>query len=167
MKEKEVVEDDQQAIMTMIRNAVMDMESKGIYQWDSIYPNEKVIYDDLVSGNLYVYQDYENIKGIVVLNEHQDREYEEIDWRYNSGRPLIVHRLCIDPRCQGQGIARLLMNYAEEYASESGYESIRLDAFINNARACHLYQKLEYQKVGIVRFRKGEFYCFEKSLLCE
>lgn len=156
--------EDKKAILTIIQDAVVDMESKGIHQWDDIYPDEELINNDLNGGNLYVYEDKESIKAIIVLNENQDREYESICWKCNSGKQLIVHRLCVDPRFQGQGIAQQLMIYTEEYGKGLQYESIRLDSFINNDRACKLYDKLGYTKVGIVSFRKGEFYCFEKRL---
>lgn len=157
--------DDKQIIMNIIQNAIVDMESKGIYQWDSIYPNAEVINNDLDKGILYVYVDSGSIKGIIVLNEHQDKEYEDMDWKLNSGKHLIVHRLCVDPGYQGMGIARLLMNFAEEYGKENGYESIRLDAFMSNKHACSLYEKLGYSTAGIVQFRKGKFYCFEKRVI--
>lgn len=156
--------EDTKAIFTIIHDAVVDMESKGIHQWDDIYPDEETIKIDLSDGHLYVYEDNENIKGIIVLNESQEEEYKSIRWKFNSGRQLIVHRLCVDPHFQGQGIARQLMTYAEEYGKESQYESIRLDSFIDNNRACNFYNKLGYAKVGIVSFRKGKFYCFEKKL---
>ncbi len=156
--------ENKKAILAIIQNAVADMESKGIYQWDDIYPNEETINNDLSKENLYVYIDNDDIKGIIVLNEYQDKEYESICWKYNLGCQLVVHRLCIDPRFQGQGIARQLMIYAEEYGKQSHYGSIRLDSFINNDRAGKLYERLGYAKAGIVSFRKGKFYCFEKSL---
>ena len=156
--------EDKTAIITIIQDAVADMESKGIHQWDEIYPDEEIIYKDLRDEHLYVYMDNDSVKGIVVLNEHQDKEYESICWKYNSGSQLVVHRLCVDPRFQGQGIARQLMAYAEEYGKESQYGSIRLDSFINNDRACNLYERLGYTNAGIVNFRKGKFYCFEKRL---
>lgn len=155
---------DTKAILTIIQDAVIDMESKGIHQWDDIYPDEETIYIDLNSGHLYTYVDNETIKGIIVLNEYQEKEYESISWKYNSGRQLIVHRLCVDPRFQGRGIAQQLMRYAEEYGKYSQYTSIRLDAFSDNNRACTFYNRLGYAKVGIVSFRKGKFYCFEKRL---
>ncbi len=156
--------ENKKAILAIIQDAIADMELKGIHQWDDIYPNEEVINNDLSEGNLYVYIDNEDVKGIIVLDEHQEREYESIFWRYNSGCQLVVHRLCVDPHFQGLGIARQLMAYAEEYGKWSHYGSVRLDSFINNDRACDLYEKLGYVKAGIVSFRKGKFYCFEKRL---
>jgi ribosomal protein S18 acetylase RimI-like enzyme len=156
--------EDQPIIMDLIQAAIIDMEAKGIYQWDSIYPDQKVITDDIKDRTLYVYADGGIVQGIIVLNEHQDDAYHDLIWRFNTGRQLVVHRLCIAPQYQGKGIARLLMEFAEQLSKDSGYESIRLDAFAENARACDLYKKIGYKEVGIVDFRKGKFYCFEKKV---
>lgn len=151
-------------IIHIIKAAVTDMDSKGIYQWDEIYPDEKVIKNDIESKNLFVCIDDNAITGIVVLNEYQDKEYEDLTWKYKSGKQLVVHRLCINPMHQGNGIAKHLLEYTESYAKEHKYKAIRLDAFIQNERACRLYERTGYEKVGIVTFRKGDFYCFEKEL---
>lgn len=151
-------------IMNLIKDAVNDMESKGVFQWDSLYPNEEIISFDVSNGCLYVYEDSGYVKGIVVLNEYQDKEYEEVNWEYNSGKQLVVHRLCILPKYQSQGIARCLIEFAGQHGKREGYSSIRLDTFVYNKRACNLYERSGYKVVGTVYFRKGKFYCFEKKL---
>lgn len=136
-------------IMNIIKEAIKDMETRGIRQWDDLYVSVNEI-------NL--------IQGIIVLNEHQDTAYKAIKWKYNLGRQLILHRLCIHPLYQGKGIARMLIKFAEDFGSDRKYESIRLDAFIPNIRACRMYEKLGYDKKEIVTLRKGDFYCYEKKL---
>ncbi|SNS99006.1 Acetyltransferase (GNAT) family protein [Anaerovirgula multivorans] len=155
--------DDQILIMNIIKDTIADMESKDIHQWDNIYPGFEIINNDISKGHLYVYEDSGIIKGIVVLNEYQDKEYNSLEWKFKSGKQLVIHRLCVSPKYQGQGIARLLMVYAEQHGKELGYKSIRLDVFTDNHRACNFYEKLGYKSVGIVNFRKGKFYCLEKS----
>ena len=56
------------------------------------------------------------------------------------------------------------MDFIENYAKENKYFSIRLDAFKENKIAVLLYEKRNYNKVGIVTFRKVLFYCFEKKI---
>lgn len=152
-------------IMKIIKYAIEDMELEGIYQWDCIYPNRNVITNDIYEENLYVYIEENIIKGIITLNEFQDKEYETVNWKYNSeGKNLIIHRLCIDPKYKGRNIATNFMKYAERFGKENNYESIRLDCFTQNYHACKLYEKNNYEKAGIITFRKGEFFCFEKNL---
>jgi ribosomal protein S18 acetylase RimI-like enzyme len=155
---------DAKLIMKIIQDAVADMDSKGIFQWDSLYPNQEVVNHDLESGAMSVYEDEGIIKGMIVLNEQQDKEYQDLAWKFGLGKQLVVHRLCVDPCYQSQGIARALMEFAEETAKVLEYQSIRLDTFVNNERAYRLYRKLGYQVVGTVEFRKGTFYCMEKGI---
>ena len=133
-------------------------------QWDKIYPDKSRMLSDIDADNLYSAIENQCIIGIIALNEEQSPEYDSINWSDNI-RPLIVHRLCIDPNFQGRGIAKYLMRYSEKYGIENNYSSIRLDAFINNKSAVGLYKcSLKSISKGIVIFRKGNFYCFEKLL---
>ncbi|WP_242951926.1 GNAT family N-acetyltransferase [Clostridium felsineum] len=152
-------------IMDIINNAIVDMESEGIYQWDRLYPDESVINDDINNKNLYVYTDENIIKAFLVLNEIQDTEYNSINWKYQKGRQLVVHRLCVDPKFKGKGIATALIKYAEKFAKEKDYNSMRLDCFSKNPHACNLYRKNNYIERGIMTIiRVGDFFCFEKAL---
>jgi ribosomal protein S18 acetylase RimI-like enzyme len=156
--------EDVKQIMSIIKDAIVDMESEEIYQWDSIYPDEDVISNDIYEGNLHIYVDANIIKGFITINEHQDKEYEAVNWKYKNGTHLITHRLCVNPKYKGKGIASTLLKYAERFGRNNKYETIRLDSFIQNIHACNLYEKAGYEKVGIVSFRKGKFYCFEKFI---
>ena len=151
-------------IMSIIEDAIIDMESQSIFQWDNIYPNEDVISKDIYEENLYIYLDENIIKGFIVLNEFQDKEYEMIKWKYDAYKNLIIHILCINPKYKGQGIATTLIKFAEAFGEDNEYEAICLDSYIKNSNACRLYIKNGYEQRGIVTFRKGEFWCFEKKL---
>jgi len=78
---------------------------------------------------------------------------------------LAVHRLCVNPVFQGQGVGKKLMRFAVHYARENKYSSIRLDAFTNNPVSVGLYDSLGYQRRGNVSFVPGKIsYCYEKVL---
>lgn len=156
--------EDINVIMGIIKYAIIDMESQGILQWDNIYPNEDVISKDISEENLYVYIDENIIKGFIVLNEFEDKEYETIKWKHDTHRNLVIHRLCINPKYKGKGIATALIKYTEVFSKDNKYEAIRLDSFINNSASGKLYAKNGYEQRGIVNFRKGEFWCWEKNL---
>ncbi|MBD7913426.1 MULTISPECIES: GNAT family N-acetyltransferase [Clostridium] len=157
--------EDIKRIISIIKSATSDMESENIMQWDDLYPNEEVITNDIIEENLFVYEEDGIIKGIITLNEFQDIEYKEINWQYTKGKSLVIHRVCIDPRYKGNGIATSFLKYAELLGKEKGYESIRLDTFTLNKYSCRLYAKNGYEKRGIITFRKGEFFCFEKVII--
>jgi ribosomal protein S18 acetylase RimI-like enzyme len=150
--------------MSLIKDAINKMEREGIHQWDEIYPTIEIFAGDIKAGSLFAARMENAVAGIMVLNEEQSQEYDSLSWSDDQGKPLIIHRLCVSPAFQGKGIAKKLMRFAEDYAGENKYRSIRLDAFINNKISVGLYDSLGYQRTGIVQFRKDQFYCYEKVL---
>jgi ribosomal protein S18 acetylase RimI-like enzyme len=152
-------------VMRIVGSAINKMRENGVEQWDEVYPDLETFRQDVNSKTLYGYYNAENkLCGFLALNSDQPEEYFSIDWKHSDERPLAVHRLCVDPKYQGHGIAKKLIKFTEEYAAENNYQSIRLDAFCDNSVSCAMYRKLGYVERGIVNFRKGRFYCFEKVI---
>jgi ribosomal protein S18 acetylase RimI-like enzyme len=139
------------------------MIDREIYQWDEIYPNEEVLTGDIKKKEMYLLSDNKKLLACIVINEDQDEAYDPAPWKYNGGRIAVIHRLCVNHENQGIGIGLKTMQLAEAVIKNSGYSSIRLDAFSDNPFARKLYEKLGYTYVGIVHFRKGLFYLMEKS----
>jgi len=155
---------DVDVLFKLLRTCVENMRSRGIDQWDEMYPDLVTIELDVRSGTAFLASVAGEVVGTLVLNEHQDPEYSEVAWQFAAGRVAVIHRLMIQPAMEGKGIARVFMRFAEQRALSSEYRSIRLDAFTGNPRALRLYERLGYRDAGSVRFRKGEFRCFEKDL---
>lgn len=153
-------------IMEMLRRCIQVMQEGGSDQWNENYPNREVLADDLQRGVLFAAEAQGKIAAIVVLDEEQDDLYETIEWKDTQGPHLIMHRLAVDPRMQGQGIARRMVEFAEAYAREQGYRSLRLDTYARNTAALKLYRGLSYEQRGEVRFpgRIDVFPVFEKVL---
>lgn len=152
------------AVMLLLSDVKRSLRAQGIDQWDDIYPCEADIKADMDAGCLYAGMEKGKLCAIIVLNEQQSAEYAEINWKYTVGPHMVVHRLCVRPDFQRRGIAGSILKFAERHAKECGYRSIRLDAFSQNAGACRLYERNRYERAGTVSFRKGQFYCYEKSL---
>ncbi|WP_228390805.1 GNAT family N-acetyltransferase [Chryseobacterium contaminans] len=162
--------------MTMIRKAVHEdvlqasqvleevkthMLSEGIDQWDEEYPNIKVLTEDTEKGEGFVYEEEGKVLAYMALNELCDEEYNDLDWKTPTPF-LVIHRLYVKPKAQGKGISSKMIRYAEEFALQNQYRSIRFDAFSLNDTANIVYTKKGYDLVGTVRFRKGIFNCYEK-----
>jgi [ribosomal protein S5]-alanine N-acetyltransferase len=158
-------ERDVERAMVLVRDCIDGMRQAGIDQWDEWYPAQATLLSDARDRTLYLASlETEPMIGILVLNEYQNPQYAAVPWTTTGVRVAVVHRLMVDPRCQGRGIARQLMRYAEERAQELGYDALRLDAFTANPRALRLYHGLGYHDAGWVTFRKGVFRRFEKRL---
>lgn len=158
--------EDLEEIMALIARCVTVMQAGGSDQWDDQYPNREVIGEDLQRGTLFAAEGEGRILGIVVLDESQAEQYQTISWKQDEGPHLMMHRLAVDPEAQGQGVARNLIAFSEEYAMREGYTSLRLDTYAKNTAALKLYQGLGYDLRGEVNFpdRAASFPVFEKVL---
>lgn len=154
---------DMDTVVTLYHDAITDMNTRGIPQWDDIYPTEAILRDDLQKRQLHVLEADSGVVAAVVLNEVCDPAYNAVAWQY-PGPWVIVHRLCVTPRVQGQGWGRSLMAAVENWARTNGYTAIRLDAFSLNPHALRMYDRLGYSKRGEAVWRKGLFYLLEKQL---
>ena len=151
------------SVYGIVRDATRYMDEQGIPQWDDIYPNKAKLEADIRMQQMYVIEVEGRVVGLIVINEDQSPEYVDVSWAY-GGRVLVVHRLTIHPAAQRGRLATLLMDFAEETATREGYDVIRLEAFTRNPAALALYEHRGYRKAGAVRFRKGDFFCYEKQL---
>ena len=155
---------DRDAIVALVYAVVERLNQSGIPQWDEAYPNETDVDDDLAKHQLYIARNGEKIAGIITLNKESDPAYQNGTWEYNGPDYWVVHRQCVSPDMQGQGIGRQMMDLAETMLRESGVKSLRLDAFSQNPHALRLYQKLGYRVAGEAVWRKGLFYLMEKNI---
>ena len=101
---------------------------------------------------------------IYVINKECDEEYSDGNWKYPDSSYSVIHRLCVNPKYQNQGIGKLTLQHIERQVKKQGSETIRLDVFSLNPYALKMYKKLGYSKTGEVHWRKGKFYLMEKKI---
>lgn len=155
---------DLQEVVELFQRAIENMNQNNIPQWDELYPNEKILRDDIEKSQMFVGRSAGRIISVYVLSSEYDEEYNHADWQYPDASFLVLHRLCVHPDFQNKGIARRTMEQVEKQAGDSGAETIRLDAFSDNPYALRLYKGLGYHKTGTADWRKGRFYLYEKNL---
>lgn len=159
------IESDLDDIMRLALACIDDMRSRGIDQWDEVYPARDTFALDVSAGTLYAaWLHTGSLAGVYTLDEYQNPEWAAVPWTILGVRTAVVHRVMVAPHYQGRGIARQLMQVAERQAAEAHFEAVRLDAFSLNPQALRLYQKLGYTEAGSAPLRKGRFVCFEKRL---
>lgn len=145
----------------------VDLCKQEVFQWTDNYPNSEIITSDINKSHLYLMENESEIIGAINISEEQENEYKKIEWKFNDNKILVIHRLVIDPKHQGNGFARKLMDFAESYAKKNDYSSIRLDAYSQNKRVIKFYEKRNYFLRGEVNFpeRNYSFYCMEKEII--
>jgi len=164
---KNALRTDIDKLYAITKRCAREMIARGIFQWDEKYPSIDILLQDIELEQLWKIEEESLIIGIIVLTEIEDEEYKNVKWLTKSGNSLYVHRLAVDPKFQGLGYAQKLMNFAEKFAKENNYSSIRLDTFSKNRRNQIFYKKRDYTKLEKIYFlnqSEHPFYCYEKII---
>lgn len=151
-------------LMALYRAGTRRMDEQGIFQWDDIYPDRRVISEDISRGMMEVGRIGERIAVAYSIELCKRGGYESAAWRYDEPVFAVLHRLCVHPFDQGKGVARETMAHMEESVRSVGIYAVRLDAFSQNPAALRLYESNGYRKAGEIAYRKGLFYLYEKKL---
>lgn len=108
----------------------------------------------LKRDEIYILVDEEDqVKGTVRLQENDEKK-DTLGW------------FSISPDLRGQGLGKMLMDYAEERARKRGRRKIYLDTAKEHPWLPKLYSKMGYKKIGVTRWPGQNFDAvqFEKEL---
>lgn len=155
---------DKDEVMQLLNAAKENMKENGIDQWDEIYPAISDVSKDIKEGTLTLVKQGGKLVAVYTLNKHQDAAYKFGDFKDNSDNYIVLHRLCVNPKYEGMGIAARTLKHIDEEALKEGFSSIRLDVFTKNPRAVKLYENAGYSYAGDAYFRKGKFLLMEKFI---
>lgn len=158
---------DLEKLYSITKSCAKQMIAKGIFQWNENYPSKEILQKDIELQQIWKLEEKGTIIGVIVLTEIEDKEYQDVKWLTRNNNNLYIHRLAIKPEYQRKGYAQELMNFAENYALQNNYNSIRLDTFSKNKRNQKFYKKRNYKKLGNIYFcnqSEFPFYCYEKVL---
>ena len=158
---------DLEQLLFIVKSCGQNLIEQGIFQWNENYPSKAVLLEDIALQQIWKLEEGNSIVGLIVLTEIEDAEYQHVKWLTKNDKNLYIHRLAVHPNFQGKGFAQKLMNFAENYALENGYKSIRLDTFSQNKRNLQFYEKRNYIKLESIYFPNQStfpFYCYEKVI---
>jgi len=145
----------------------IDMANYSIFQWNEQYPSREVFKKDIESDSLYVLEINKKVVGCIVLTDFKDSVYKDVKWLTKDSKNLYIHRLAVNPAFQKKGNGRKLMDFAESFAVENNFVSIRLDTFSLNHRNNKFYNSRGYTQLEDVFFpmqSEFPFHCYEKVL---
>ncbi|WP_298550342.1 GNAT family N-acetyltransferase [uncultured Algibacter sp.] len=154
-------------ILKITKACAMNMISNNIFQWNEFYPNKTPFTNDANRNELYVLEIQNKILGCVTISTFMDEEYIPISWLTANKNNIYIHRLAVHPKHQSKDYAQQLMEFAENYAHENKYQSVRLDTFSKNKRNQKFYELRGYKKLGDIYFPKQSehpFHCYELVL---
>ncbi len=145
------------------RSATAALRAAGVEQWNDYYPTREDFQADLAENHLHVGRAEGRIAVFYALDQCCDEDYRNGCWQVD-GPFAVLHRLCVHPDFQHQGIARETLRHIEAALKPTHVRAIRLDVFSGNFSAVRLYWRAGYTQVGEVNWQMGQFYLMEKVL---
>ena len=152
--------------MHLVSKVVPIMRKSGNFQWGDDYPNPEVFSKDIAINQLWIAELESNVVGVSAITTDQDPEYADAGWDI-SEIAIVTHRLAVDPDCQGMGIARALMEQAEQVARDRGISILRVDTNSENMATRALFPKLGYEfsgEIGLAKRPGLKFFCYQKFI---
>jgi ribosomal protein S18 acetylase RimI-like enzyme len=159
--------DDLEKLVLMYGMAAEKLRSEGIYMWDESYPDKTSLGEDIRKEELFVVDDKSAPGGIAaafVITQDILPEYANGDWKYPDAPYAVLHRLCVNVRCQHKGIGKAVVDYVEARAAADGKSVIKLDAHEKNLPSVNLYLHKNYNVVGEAVWRGEDYFLMEKKL---
>lgn len=159
--------EDLENIKQLTEACASALKELGIHQWNEHYPSLPRLEKDIRQKELFILEKAEEIVGIIVLTTVMDEEYSPVTWLTVNQNNLYVHRLAVNPELWGKGYGKELMDFAESYAWQGEFASVRLDTFSKNLRNQRFYEARGYRKLEDIYFPKQScypFHCYELVL---
>lgn len=157
---------DLKQIMATIRATIMEMQTYNNTQWDETYPQENDFINDIREENLYVSELDGQVVAFLCINKVEPVEYEELNWS-SRNEAMVIHRMAVDPNHRRKGIAKELMNFADDLAQQHNISYLKTDTNSLNEKMKALFVRCGYTYIGEMNFlgKETPFYAYEKELL--
>ena len=163
---RKAINEDVDDIMSIIKSTQLQFKNVGLNQWQSGYPNNKSIEEDLAKNCGYVLEVAGKIVGYCYCNVEDDPNYDSIDggkW-LNEDAYGVVHRFVIDNQKRNQGYAGQLLEECFQLLQDQGIENIRIDTHPNNKAMLKFIEKHGFQYCGEVQVSDGMRLAYQKII---
>ena len=158
--------DELDTVWALVQRAAVRMRQRGNDQWGEDYPFPALYAEDIARNELWcVTDDSDTILGVAALVCKHEPDYADVPFR--KPEPAVsLHRIAVDPSCEGKGIATALFARFEEIGYERDVEALRIDTYALNDRMQYLIKKHGFDHIGDTHFpdRALPYHCYEKLL---
>ncbi len=144
-------------IMQCIYDARSFLKASGSTQWNGPlgYPNINTLLDDIDNNICYVCVRDNVICGVAAFAGIEEEYMQEsANWVIKTDKYTTIHRIAVLDKYRGQGVAKEILKFAEEYAKSIGNLSIRIDTHPKNKVVQGLVTKLGYKYCGEIIYSR-------------
>ena len=139
-----------QRIMEIIQDAKESLAQRQVDQWQDGYPDEEIIFEDILESRGYVAVEDQEIVAYAAVHKGNEAAYNEIydgKWEHDNYMYVTFHRVAVANEAAGKGVAQTFLQGLFE--GEKG-PAFRCDTHPDNLVMQHLLEKLGYHYCGKV-----------------
>ena len=160
---------DLDEIMTIIDDGKKALKKDGIDQWQNGLPDREGIYENILTGESFVYEENGKILSFAYLKKAYEEDYREIEKDFkNHGPYLTIHRLSVRESAKKKGVAKKFLDQIISYGKDSKLDAIRIDTHPDNYKMQNLIKKFSFEKVRICtvddKIKRSKRYVYELVL---
>lgn len=143
---------DLPAIMKILRSAVSFLKKSGSPQWQSGYPNEDVVREDLRQKNAYVLLVDRQVAGYAAVITGPEPNYKHIDgaWHNTSAPYATIHRIALSGNYRGQHLASRFLSNLISIKYSQGVRNFRVNTYKKNWSMQALAENQGFVKRGVI-----------------
>ena len=132
-------------------DAIAGTEYRPKWQKD-IYPASEDFINALEEESLYVGELSGRIAAAMVVNKNGSERYDSVSWLTDAAPSeyMVIHLLGVHNDFARRGLAKEMVRYALELATESGMKAVRLDVLTGNLPAERLYLGMGFEYIETV-----------------
>lgn len=162
---RKAVISDAGIIWEILQQAIEQRRRDGSQQWQSGYPNEQVVEEDIASGYGYVLADNDDVIAYAAVVFGIEPAYNDIKGAWLSlGDYAAIHRVAVADTAKGKGVAKHLFTLIEGLAVTNNVYSIKVDTNFDNIPMLKILDRLNYTYCGEVFFYGAPRMAYEKLL---
>lgn len=166
MQVEKATSDNVLEVMYLLQQCIDDFNKNNVYQWNHSYPDHFKLLREVENNTLYIIKTKGVCIGTITFDEQQESVFDSVEWNNKSDKFIVIHRIAVFPTWQKKGIGRKLIEFAENFAKENKYNSIRLDVASSSEHLIKLYESIGYAYAGEILYpkQKEPFKCLEKII---
>jgi len=153
-------------IWEIIQQSIERRRKDGSQQWQNGYPNLQTVESDVEKGFGHVLTVDGEVAVFVALIFNDEPAYSSIEGAWlTTGEFVVVHRVAVSEKFAGQGLAKKLFDYIEDFTKSQNVLSVKVDTNYDNIAMLKILESKGYTYCGEVYLAGGIRKAFEKVLI--
>lgn len=152
-------------VWLIILQAKQQLKRQGSDQWQTGYPTQETLRDDIIKERAYVLCLNGKVIAYAAVVFTGEPVYENLEGKWLSDQSyVVIHRLAVEDDYKHRGVAKQMIIQVESLAVSQGVYSFRVDTHAKNEFMQRLLKSLWFVYCGKIRYEQGERMAFEKIL---